>query len=157
MNVQFSQCVKSVRIQSFSGPYFPALELKMNQKNSDYGHFHVVQVSKIFQSIPFYHSQYLSISFTFPGGKVKSSPKTSALKIGGSSVHQWLHNTSGLSFTDVTALVYLGVLVSPLLSLFSPLSSLTFFPCPIIFRPQIFNICLLNYEGKREYVMIICI
>ena len=103
MNVQFSQCVKSVRIQSFSGPYFPALELKMNQKNSDYGHFHVVQVSKIFQSIPFYHSQYLSISFTFPGGKVKSSPKTSALKIGGSSVHQWLHNSSRLSFTDVTA------------------------------------------------------
>ena len=32
-------CVKSVRIRSFSGPYFPAFGLNTNHKNSEYGHF----------------------------------------------------------------------------------------------------------------------
>ena len=32
----FNHCVKSVRIQSFSGPYFPAFGLNMDQKNSEY-------------------------------------------------------------------------------------------------------------------------
>ena len=31
--------VKSARIQSFSGPYFPAFRLNTDQKNSEYGHF----------------------------------------------------------------------------------------------------------------------
>ena len=31
--------VKSVRIWSLSGPYFPALGLNTDQKNSEYGHF----------------------------------------------------------------------------------------------------------------------
>ena len=30
---------ESVRIRSFSGPYFPAIELNANQKNFEYGHF----------------------------------------------------------------------------------------------------------------------
>ena len=33
------QCVKSVRIQSFSGPYFPAFGLNTNQENCKSGHF----------------------------------------------------------------------------------------------------------------------
>ena len=36
LNIHF---VESVRIRSFSGPYFPAFELKTDQKNSKYGHF----------------------------------------------------------------------------------------------------------------------
>ena len=33
------QCVKSVRIWIFSGPYFPPFRLNADQKNSEYGHF----------------------------------------------------------------------------------------------------------------------
>ena len=32
-------CVKSVRIQSFFGPYFPAIVFDTDQKSSEYGHF----------------------------------------------------------------------------------------------------------------------
>ena len=32
-------CVKSVRIRSYSGPYFPAFGLNTDQYNSEYGHF----------------------------------------------------------------------------------------------------------------------
>ena len=32
-------CGKSVRIRSYSGPYFPAFGLNMDQNNSEYGHF----------------------------------------------------------------------------------------------------------------------
>ena len=32
-------CLKSVRIRSFSGPYFPAFGLNTDQKNCKYGHF----------------------------------------------------------------------------------------------------------------------
>ena len=32
-------CVKSVRISSFSVPYFPTFGLNKDQKNSEYGHF----------------------------------------------------------------------------------------------------------------------
>ena len=32
-------CVKSVRIWSYSGPYFPAFGLNTDQNNSEYGHF----------------------------------------------------------------------------------------------------------------------
>ena len=32
-------CVKSVRIRSYSGPYFPAFGLNTLQNNSEYGHF----------------------------------------------------------------------------------------------------------------------
>ena len=31
--------VKSVRIRSFSGPYFPAFGLNTDQKNAEYGNF----------------------------------------------------------------------------------------------------------------------
>ena len=37
MDIQ--HCVKSVRIRSFSGPYFPSFGLNTHQKNSEYGHF----------------------------------------------------------------------------------------------------------------------
>ena len=33
------RCIKSVRIPSYSGPYFPAFGLKTDQNNSEYGHF----------------------------------------------------------------------------------------------------------------------
>ena len=32
-------CLKSVRIQSYSGPHFPAFGLNTNQNNSEHGHF----------------------------------------------------------------------------------------------------------------------
>ena len=32
-------CVKSVRIRSYSGPYFPPFRLNTDQNNSEYGHF----------------------------------------------------------------------------------------------------------------------
>ena len=32
-------CVTSVRIQSFSGQYFPTFRLNTDQKNSEYRHF----------------------------------------------------------------------------------------------------------------------
>ena len=35
----FIHCVKSVRIRSFSGPYFPAFGLNTDQKNFEYGQF----------------------------------------------------------------------------------------------------------------------
>ena len=35
----YSTTWKSVRVWSFSGPYFPALRLNTDQKNSEYGHF----------------------------------------------------------------------------------------------------------------------
>ena len=31
--------VKSIRIRSFAGPYFPTFGLNTDQKNSQYGHF----------------------------------------------------------------------------------------------------------------------
>ena len=34
-----NQCVKSVRIRSFSVPYFPAFELNTDQKYFEYPHF----------------------------------------------------------------------------------------------------------------------
>ena len=34
-----NHCVKSVRIRSFTGPYFPTFGLNTEQKNSEYGHF----------------------------------------------------------------------------------------------------------------------
>ena len=33
------RCVKSVRIRSYSGLYFPAFGLNMDHTNSEYGHF----------------------------------------------------------------------------------------------------------------------
>ena len=38
-------CTKSVRIWSFSGPYFPAFELNTDQKNSNMDTFHAVIVT----------------------------------------------------------------------------------------------------------------
>ena len=35
----YDQCVKSVRIRSFSGPYLPAFGLNADKKNSKYEHF----------------------------------------------------------------------------------------------------------------------
>ena len=35
---------ESVRIRSFSGPYFPAIELNANQKNFEYGAFYAVSL-----------------------------------------------------------------------------------------------------------------
>ena len=34
-----NHCTKSVRIQSYSGPHFPALGMNTDQNNSGYGHF----------------------------------------------------------------------------------------------------------------------
>lgn len=39
--------MKSVRIESFSGPYFNVFGLNMNQKNSEYGHFSRSDEAKI--------------------------------------------------------------------------------------------------------------
>ena len=39
LNEFHNHCVKSVRIRSFSGPYFPAFGLHTDQKNSEYRHF----------------------------------------------------------------------------------------------------------------------
>ena len=36
---QNSQCVKSVRIRSFSGPYSVRMRENKDQENSEYGHF----------------------------------------------------------------------------------------------------------------------
>ena len=33
-----NHCVKSIRIWSYSSPYFPALTLNTDQNNSEYGH-----------------------------------------------------------------------------------------------------------------------
>ena len=37
--IKQQHCVKRVRIQGYSGPYFPAFELNRDQNNSEYGHF----------------------------------------------------------------------------------------------------------------------
>ena len=37
--LEMSHCVKSFRVRSFSGLYFPAFGLNTDQKNSEYGHF----------------------------------------------------------------------------------------------------------------------
>ena len=37
--VSDKHCVKSVRIQSFSGPYLVLMRENMDQKNAEYGHF----------------------------------------------------------------------------------------------------------------------
>ena len=34
-----NHCVKSVRVRSYPGPYFPAFGLNKDQNNSEYGHF----------------------------------------------------------------------------------------------------------------------
>ena len=38
-NLHEAHCVKSVRIRSYSSPYFPAFGLNTDQNNSEYGHF----------------------------------------------------------------------------------------------------------------------
>ena len=38
-NEKSSHCVKSVRIRSYSGPFFPTFGLNTDQINSEYGHF----------------------------------------------------------------------------------------------------------------------
>ena len=38
-NPDITHCVKSVRIGSYSGPYFPAFGLNTDQDNSEYRHF----------------------------------------------------------------------------------------------------------------------
>ena len=38
-NSRVIRCVKRVLILSFCGPYFPAIKLKKDQKNSEYRHF----------------------------------------------------------------------------------------------------------------------
>ena len=37
--LKFNHCVKSVRIQRFSGPYSVRMRENKDQKNSEYGHF----------------------------------------------------------------------------------------------------------------------
>ena len=44
--------VKSVRIRSFSGPYFPAFGLNTDETNSEYGHF--------LRSVNSYHNLIIS-------------------------------------------------------------------------------------------------
>ena len=50
-NTKINHCVKSVRIQSISGPYFSALGLNTDQKIFEYGHF--------------LHSEYLLCNLAF--------------------------------------------------------------------------------------------
>ena len=51
-------CVKSGRIQSFSGPYFPAFGRNTDQNNSEYGHF--------LRSDCCYHGMYLVNAYPTP-------------------------------------------------------------------------------------------
>ena len=44
--------VKTVRIRSYSGPYFPAFGLNTDQNNSEYGHFSRSDYFCIFISDP---------------------------------------------------------------------------------------------------------
>ena len=37
--LKYKHCIKSDRIRSYSGPYFPALGLNVDQNNSEYEHF----------------------------------------------------------------------------------------------------------------------
>ena len=37
--ISTQHCMKSIRVRSFSGQYFPAFGLNMDQKNSEYEHF----------------------------------------------------------------------------------------------------------------------
>ena len=39
VKIVHSHWVESVRIRSYSGPYFPAFWLNMDQSNSEYEHF----------------------------------------------------------------------------------------------------------------------
>ena len=73
-------CVKSVRIRSFSGPYFPAFGLNMDRyrvslqnsvrmrentdrKNSEYGHFsHSVFFADVFKSTYLFLIGYIILS-----------------------------------------------------------------------------------------------
>ena len=48
-------CVKSVHVQSYSGPYFPAFGLNTDQNNSEYGHFSRREKSK-----QKYHMEWLN-------------------------------------------------------------------------------------------------
>ena len=54
--------LKSVRIRSYSGPYFPSFELNTNENNSEYGHF-LCSVSELFSSDVSLRGQYKYIAF----------------------------------------------------------------------------------------------
>ena len=54
--------LKSVRIRSYSGPYFPAFELNTDKNNSEYGHF-LCSVSELFSSDVSLRGQYKYIAF----------------------------------------------------------------------------------------------
>ena len=38
LSILTTNCVKSVRIRNYSGPYFPAFGMNTDQNNSEYGH-----------------------------------------------------------------------------------------------------------------------
>ena len=60
-------CVKSVRIRSFSGPYFPTLELNTqrysDQKSSGYGHFSRSDSLKHPLSVAAFRKQIMEASY----------------------------------------------------------------------------------------------
>ena len=62
-------CVKSIRIRSFSDPYFPAFRLNTEQKNSEYGHLHAVLVycnwNFDFDNWKYKYSKYFAYDSTF--------------------------------------------------------------------------------------------
>ena len=61
--------MKSVRIQSFSGPYIPEVGLNTDQKNSEYGHF---SHSDLYKLLPEFQKDFficLQCSFAFSAGK----------------------------------------------------------------------------------------
>ena len=39
ISIRLRHCVKSVHVQSYSGPYFPAFGLNKDRNNSEYRHF----------------------------------------------------------------------------------------------------------------------
>ena len=49
-----NHCIKSVCIESYSGPYFPALGMNTGQNNSGYGHFSSSEQVTVKQLISWY-------------------------------------------------------------------------------------------------------
>ena len=62
--------VKSVRIRSHSGPYFPEFRLNTNQNNFEYGQFYTVHVRRKFlnfnesNAFPYKHVPYKSMYYS---------------------------------------------------------------------------------------------
>ena len=61
--LHLTHCVKSVRIRSYSGPYFPTFGLNADQNNIKYGHFlrseYRVVITEMYISWMFISSRYI--------------------------------------------------------------------------------------------------